>query len=194
MAPIVPTLRYERRLWNEGARAGRRRRRGRRRTDLRRRRRRRRHHAAGLPPHPRRPRLEDAVRGPARAARAAHPRAGGRRRRRRRVGPRDRPAQHLSRHPPRHAPRDRAASAGTTTCSSTATGSPASRPHVGPYTAIVDGDAKVLHDRLRLGRGQGRPRPDDGRCSPRAIPGYGWEHNQGYATLRAPRWRSAGSA
>ena len=32
---------------------------------------------------------------------------------------------------------------------------------VGPYTAIVDGDAQVLHDRVRLDRGQGRPGPDD---------------------------------
>ena len=54
--------------------------------------------------------------------------------------------------------------------------------HVGPYSNIVDGDAKVysiacasvvakvVRDRMmkRLAL---------------AIPGYGWEHNQGYATL-----------
>ena len=39
-----------------------------------------------------------------------------------------------------------------------------------------------LLDRLRVGRRQGRPRPDDGPRSPLRYPGYGWEHNQGYAT------------
>ena len=33
--------------------------------------------------------------------------------------------------------------------------------HVGPYTSIVDGDATCYSDRLRLDRGQGRPRPAD---------------------------------
>ena len=54
--------------------------------------------------------------------------------------------------------------------------------HVGPYTAIVDGDAKVysiacasvvakvVRDRMMT------------RLAAR-YPGYGWEHNQGYATL-----------
>ena len=54
--------------------------------------------------------------------------------------------------------------------------------HVGPYTAIVDGDAlsysiacasvvaKVIRDRMMA------------RLSVR-YPGYGWERNQGYATL-----------
>ena len=54
--------------------------------------------------------------------------------------------------------------------------------HVGPYTAIVDGDAlcysiacasvvaKVVRDRMMI------------RLAAR-YPGYGWEHNQGYATL-----------
>jgi ribonuclease HII len=53
--------------------------------------------------------------------------------------------------------------------------------HVGPYTSIVDGDAvcytiscasvvaKVVRDRM-MARLAGR------------YPGYGWEHNQGYAT------------
>jgi ribonuclease HII len=53
--------------------------------------------------------------------------------------------------------------------------------HVGPYTAIVDGDAlsysiacasvvaKVVRDRMMI------------RLAAR-YPGYGWEHNQGYAT------------
>ena len=53
--------------------------------------------------------------------------------------------------------------------------------HVGPYTAIVDGDAlsysiacasvvaKVIRDRMMI------------RLAAR-YPGYGWEHNQGYAT------------
>jgi ribonuclease HII len=53
--------------------------------------------------------------------------------------------------------------------------------HVGPYTAIVDGDAlsysiacasvvaKVVRDRMMT------------RLAAR-YPGYGWEHNQGYAT------------
>src|SRR5256885_5471289 len=53
--------------------------------------------------------------------------------------------------------------------------------HVGPYTAIVDGDAlcysiacasvvaKVIRDRMMT------------RLAAR-YPGYGWEHNQGYAT------------
>jgi ribonuclease HII len=53
---------------------------------------------------------------------------------------------------------------------------------VGPYTAIVDGDnkcysiaaasivAKVIRDRMMA------------RLAVR-YPGYGWEHNQGYATL-----------
>ena len=40
---------------------------------------------------------------------------------------------------------------------------------VGPYTNIVDGDAKVLLDRLRIGRRQGRPRPDDDPASRRAT-------------------------
>ena len=39
-----------------------------------------------------------------------------------------------------------------------------------------------LLDRLRVGRRQGRARPDDGPARARAIPGYGWERNQGYAT------------
>ena len=54
--------------------------------------------------------------------------------------------------------------------------------HVGPYTNIVDGDAKVysiacasvvakvVRDRMMS------------RLAAR-YPGYGWEHNQGYATL-----------
>ena len=41
---------------------------------------------------------------------------------------------------------------------------------VGPYTNIVDGDAQGLLDRLRVGRGQGRPRPDDGAAR-RPLPG-----------------------
>ncbi len=58
--------------------------------------------------------------------------------------------------------------------------------HVGPYTAIVDGDArcytiacasvvaKVVRDRMMA------------RLAAR-YPGYGWEHNQGYATLEHRR-------
>jgi ribonuclease HII len=54
--------------------------------------------------------------------------------------------------------------------------------HVGPYTAVVDGDArvysiacasivaKVVRDRMMAGLAA-------------RYPGYGWEHNQGYATL-----------
>ncbi len=54
--------------------------------------------------------------------------------------------------------------------------------HVGPYTAIVDGDArsysiacasvvaKVVRDRMMAGLAS-------------RYPGYGWERNQGYATL-----------
>ncbi len=54
--------------------------------------------------------------------------------------------------------------------------------HVGPYTAIVDGDAisysiacasvvaKVVRDRMMAGLAA-------------RYPGYGWERNQGYATL-----------
>ena len=54
--------------------------------------------------------------------------------------------------------------------------------HVGPYTAIVDGDAKVytiacasvvakvVRDRMMT-------------LLAARYPGYGWEHNQGYATL-----------
>jgi ribonuclease HII len=54
--------------------------------------------------------------------------------------------------------------------------------HVGPYTAIVDGDArsysiacasvvaKVVRDRMMA-------------LLAARYPGYGWEHNQGYATL-----------
>ena len=57
--------------------------------------------------------------------------------------------------------------------------------HVGPYTNIVDGDAKVysiacasvvakvVRDRMMA-------------LLAARYPGYGWEHNQGYATLRAP--------
>ena len=161
MAPIVPTLRHERRLWNDGPRPGRRRRRGRRRADLRRGRRGGGDHAAGLPSDPGRPRLQDPVGRPARAPRADHPRAGGRGRRRRGVGPRDRPAQHLSRDAPRDAPRDRAGRR------------PRARPGRRQPDRRVRGARRAVHehrrrrrqgllDRLRVGRRQGRPRPDDG--------------------------------
>ena len=57
---------------------------------------------------------------------------------------------------------------------------------VGPYTAIVDGDAKVLHDRLRLGRRQGRPRPDDGPARG-PLPGLRLGAQPGLRDARASR-------
>ena len=57
--------------------------------------------------------------------------------------------------------------------------SPASRPP--RNTNIVDGDAVGLHDRLRVGRRQGRVRPDDVAALAGRYPGYGWDRNQGYA-------------
>ena len=45
------------------------------------------------------------------------------------------------------------------------------------------GRREGLFDRLRVGGREGRPRPDDDACSPARYPGYGWERNQGYATL-----------
>ena len=118
-------------------------------------------HAARLPPDPGRPRLEDAVDGPARAARAADPRRGPWRSAsaRRRSA---RSTSSTSTTPPISRCAGRSpGSAATTTSSSTATGSPASRPRSGRTRTIVDGDAKVLLDRVRVDRRQGRPRPDD---------------------------------
>ena len=51
---------------------------------------------------------------------------------------------------------------------------------VGLYTNVVDGDAKV-YSIACVDRRQGDPRPDDDQTAVR-YPGYGWEHNQGYAT------------
>ena len=145
-----------------GPRPGRRRRRGRGRADLRRGRRGRGDHAARLPPDPGRPRLQDAVGGPARAARADR---SGRARWRSASAPRRsaRSTSSTSTTPRtwRCAARS-PGSAATTTSSSTATGSPGSRRTSGRTPNIVDGDAQGLLDRLRVGRGQGRPRPDDG--------------------------------
>ena len=181
MAVIVPTLRHERRLWNEGLvrvvgvdevgvaptcgavvaaavimRPGC-------------------HRIPGVRDSKtlsaaQRERLAPLIRGPRR-----------RDRRRRGLGPRDRPPEHLPRHAPRDAPGDR----------------PGRRPRARPRRRQPDrgvrGPGRAVHehrrrrregllDRLRVGRRQGRPRPDDGRSWRARYPGYGWEHNQGYAT------------
>ena len=89
--------------------------------------------------------------------------------------------EHPQRDASRHATRTGAASARTTTSLSTACKIRGFEEHIGPYTAIVDGDvssyaiacasivAKVTRDRLMA------------RLALR-YPGYGWEHNAGYAT------------
>ena len=146
------------------ARPRRRRGRGRRRADLRRGRRGGRDHAARLPPDPRRPRLEDAVGGPARTARAADPgaRRGGRRRAPRRSA-RSTSSTSTTPRTSRCAGRS-PGSAATSTSSSTATGSPGFEAQVGPYTNDRRRRRQGLLDRLRVGRRQGRPRPDDDRA------------------------------
>ena len=52
---------------------------------------------------------------------------------------------------------------------------------VGPVHERGRRRCKGVLDRLRIGGRQGRARPDDDQAR-RSLPGYGWEHNQGYAT------------
>ena len=181
MAVIVPTLRYERRLWNDGPRPGRRRGRGRRRADLRRGRRGGRDHAAGLPSHPR----ASATRRPSRPAQRerlaplirARAVAVG-------VGAASvREIDQLNIYHATHLAMRRAIArvGGHEHVLVDGNRIAGFEAQVGPYTNIVDGDAKVysiacasvvakvVRDRMMA------------RLALR-YPGYGWEHNQGYAT------------
>jgi ribonuclease HII len=96
------------------------------------------------------------------------------------LGRRDRPPEHLPRDASRHAPRDRRLG-GHDHVLVDGNRIAQFEQQVGPYTAIVDGDAKcytiacasvvakVVRDRMMT-------------LLAARYPGYGWEHNQGYAT------------
>ena len=203
MTVIVPTLRWERPLWRDGATrivgvdevgvaptsgavvAA----------------------AVIMPPNCHRiPGVRDSktlTRAPARAAGPDHPPARDRgRRRARRPSPTSTGSTSTTRPTSRCAARS-PGSAATTTSSSTATGSPTSSSRSGPYTAIVDGDArvysiacasvvaKVVRDRMmaklacplpgvRLGpqpglRDQGAPRRRSGPTGSRRTTARRWQ-------------------
>ena len=161
--------------------ADRRRGRGRRRPHLRRRRRGGRDHAPQLPPDPGRPRLQDAAAPP---SASGWPRSSGDGRSRSASGRRRWPTSTGSTSTTRPTSRCAArspASATTTTCWSTATGSPTSSSRSGPYTAIVDGDARVYS--IACASVVAKTVRDRMMAELHArYPEYGWDRNQGYAT------------
>ena len=101
-----------------------------------------------------------------------------------RVRHRDRPTEHLSRHPPRDAPGDRASGGARARAGRR-------QPHRelrGPGRAVQrdrQGRRQGLLHRLRLGRREGRPRPDDDLAG-RAVPGLRLGAQPGLRHPRAP--------
>mgnify|MGYP003694804469 CR=1 FL=1 len=182
MTVIVPTLRHERRLWNEGLVRGRRRRRGRRRADLRRGRRGGRDHASPA---------ATGSRASATRRRSRRPSASASRRSSARGPWRSasgaasvREIDQLNIYHATHLAMRRAIARARRPRARARRRQPdrrASRRTSGRTRTIVDGDAKVysiacasvvakvVRDRMMA-------------LLAARYPGYGWEHNQGYAT------------